>query len=60
METAIQEIFELDERARLEARNYPKKRESFEEIRRSRGKHFIGIAGHFPGCSPEDGSFRDC
>ena len=45
METAIQEIFELDERVRLEARNYPKKRESFEEIRRSRGKHFIGIVG---------------
>ena len=45
METAIQEIFELDERARLEARNYPKKRESFEEIHRSQGKHFIGIVG---------------
>ena len=41
----IAKLIELDELARAETDNYPKKRSLFNTISEKTGKHFIGITG---------------
>jgi predicted AAA+ superfamily ATPase len=44
MEQNLKEIFDLDEKARIEAQKYPKKRELFQRINQEQGKHAVYIS----------------
>jgi len=45
MQSSITRLFELDQLARRDAANYPKKRVLYEPLRQLQGKHFCGIVG---------------